>query len=91
MEACPAAERRALANHVALIRNYRHRPAPVRVSLFRTRSHPMFCSFDPLYCWDHYALGGVDARPIPGTHENILKEPRVRSLALQLRAALNTA
>jgi thioesterase domain-containing protein len=38
--------------------------------------------------WQKLALGGVEVREIPGSHEGMFKEPHVRRLAQQLRSCI---
>jgi amino acid adenylation domain-containing protein/FkbH-like protein len=75
---------RALAVHV-------QQPCSLRVTLFRTHGHPLFSSFAPDLRWGALAQGGVSGKLIPGSHENIFMEPNVKSLALDLTAALAEA
>lgn len=82
-------ERALLSAHVRNLVHYRNAVFPGRVTLFRTAGHPMFCSFDRSFGWGDYALGGVDVRMIPGTHECLMDEPNVRALARQVAAALD--
>lgn len=39
--------------------------------------------------WYDWATGGLEIRDLPGDHQNILKEPNVRSLAEQLKSLLD--
>ncbi len=74
--------------HVRALMNYRPPAYAGQVTLFRTRGHTLFCSFDPQYGWGRLAEGGVDVRIMPGGHGNILDEPHVRMVAQTLRAIL---
>ena len=74
--------------HVRAIRDYVPKSYSGRVTLFRTRSQPFLCSFDPLYGWGELAAGGVEVVSIPGSHEKIFVEPHVRELAARLSACL---
>jgi thioesterase domain-containing protein len=76
------------------IRSYlAHRPQPFggRLTLFRTRCHPLICSFDEACGWSEFARGGVTSVVVPGAHESILDEPHVAVLARELARALQTA
>ncbi len=66
-------------------------PYPGLVSLFRTRRHPLFCSFDPTKGWASLSPHRVDVVIIPGAHQNVLQPPHVGTLAARLRAALTAA
>jgi thioesterase domain-containing protein/acyl carrier protein len=71
----------ALVKHVS-------RPYGGRVTLFRTRGQPLFCSLDEDFGWGELAKGGVDIKIIPGSHESIFMEPAVKSLADALKTCL---
>jgi amino acid adenylation domain-containing protein/FkbH-like protein len=73
---------RALADHV-------QQPYSGRVTLFRTRGHPLFSSFARDLRWGSLVSGGVTVKLIPGSHENIFMEPNVKSLAHSLTATLS--
>ncbi|HXT40879.1 MAG TPA: alpha/beta fold hydrolase, partial [Candidatus Angelobacter sp.] len=87
----PELELRLWEIHLRAIRDYVPQPYTGRVTLFRTRTQPFLCSFDPLYGWSELAAGGVEAIAIPGSHEKIFVEPQVRALAAKLKACLNDA
>jgi FkbH-like protein len=78
-------------HHLRAGAEYVPKPYSGRITLVRTRSQPLFCSYDPAYGWGELAAQGVDIRIIPGSHENIFKEPDVRSLAQTLETCLATA
>jgi hypothetical protein len=88
LSAIPEDQRPTWSAHVRALARYRTRPYGGRVTLFRTRGHPLFCSFDPAYGWRELARGGVIVRRVPGAHESILEEPHVRALALEMKASL---
>ncbi|MDB6124520.1 MAG: hypothetical protein JWQ71_3513 [Pedosphaera sp.] len=71
----------ALVKHVS-------RPYGGRVTLFRTRGQPLFCSLAEDFGWGELARGGVDIKLIPGSHESIFLEPGVQSLANKLKPCL---
>jgi thioesterase domain-containing protein len=74
--------------HVRALANYRPRQYPGPLTLFRSRVHHLFCSFDPACGWREFARGGVDLHIIPGAHETVMDEPYVRELAREVRRAL---
>ena len=86
VRAFPKERLRLLTAHSRALERYRNRSYTGAVTLLRTRSFPLFCSFDPHYGWDEFAQGGVIARIIPGSHDNIMKEPNVSELARELEA-----
>jgi amino acid adenylation domain-containing protein/FkbH-like protein len=67
------------------------RPYPGRVTLFRTKGQPLFCSLEADFCWGRLVGGDVDIRLVPGSHESIFMEPDVRHLAAELNACLESA
>jgi thioesterase domain-containing protein len=67
--------------------NYRPRPWPGPVTLFRASAQP-----DPRLPWDlgwsPLAEGGVEVYELPGDHDLVFREENIRVLAEQLRARL---
>ncbi len=84
-------QRQLWQTHVKALRSYVPHPFGGHVTLFRTRGHAFFCSFDELYGWGPLAGGGVTVRIVPGGHGNILDEPHVRTVARELAAELEAA
>ncbi len=83
-------ERRALwRSHVQALIKYHPRNYDGRVTLIRTRGHPLLCSFDWQYGWGELAKGGVDVNIVRGGHGNVLAEPYVGSVAEALRPRLD--
>src|SRR5205823_4285183 len=83
-----AEERRVWESHIRALLKYRPQPYAGKVHLFRSPSHPLWCSFDPDYGWSDLARGGVEAIVVPGAHEKILEEPCVRTVARELNRLL---
>jgi amino acid adenylation domain-containing protein len=77
--------------HLLAMECHRSLPYPGRVTLFRTRRQPFWCSFDPAYGWRELAGDGVVVRIIPGAHESIFMEPNVRATAAELQTCLDEA
>ena len=75
------------AHHRALC-NYRPQPYPGPITLIRAGTLPLFSPPEYDLGWGQIATGRLDIKVIPGAHDNILAEPRVRLLAVQLRACL---
>ena len=69
-------------------KEYKPRPYPGRVILFRTSHKPLGQTIDPRAGWSTYASNGLEIYEIKGNHENILLEPQVRFVAGQLRTCL---
>lgn len=83
-------ERRALWRaHVQALIKYHPGNYNGRVTLIRTRGHPLLCSFDWQYGWGELAEGGVDVNIVRGGHGNVLAEPYVGSVAEALRPRLD--
>jgi len=75
--------------HLHALIAYHPKPYPGNVVLFRSRSHPPLCSFDPQCGWGELAAGGVTVTTVSGSHENILDEPHVRAVAMALKEHLD--
>jgi aspartate racemase len=73
---------------VGLSRNHTPEPYPGRVHLFRTGALG-FHHVDPEMGWGRRARGGVSIHHVLGTHEDMLYEPQVASLAQELQRALD--
>jgi amino acid adenylation domain-containing protein len=68
-------------SHVRSLMAYRPGPYSGRVTLFRTRGHALFTSFDPLYGWGELVSGGITMEIVPGGHGNVLAEPYAAAVA----------
>ena len=84
----PEYQRRLWDTHIRASRAYRPKPYPGHITLFRTRIHTFFCSFDPAFGWGDLAAGGVTVKMVPGAHESILEEPHVWTLAEEMKRFL---
>ncbi len=85
----PDDQRLLWESHVRALGRHRTRPYAGKVVLFRTRGHPMSCSYDWQCGWGELARGGVAVRMIPGLHESLLEEPHVRAVARELAGQLD--
>jgi hypothetical protein len=65
---------------------YRPRVYPGQITLFRARER--FLRWDPTLGWEGLANEGVALNVIPGSAEELLKEPNVHILAGELRTCL---
>lgn len=81
-------EKNLWRTHVQAWLKYFPQPYQGRVILFRTRGHPLVCSFDPKMGWGELATGGVDVQVCRGDHESILEEENVREVASHLSQVL---
>jgi aspartate racemase len=82
-------DRRGLwATHLRAYAEYRPKPYGGHVTLFRTRGHPLVCSFDNACGWGEFASGGVTVHIVPGEHESILDVPHVKLLAKLIEPCL---
>jgi thioesterase domain-containing protein len=59
-----------------------------RITVFRAEVQPLITTGDLQLEWGAFAEGGVDVIRVPGTHDTLLSEPHVRTLAGRLRACL---
>jgi thioesterase domain-containing protein len=84
----PEQEQKLWRTHVAAWLQYQPRSYDGRIVLFRTRGHPLICSYDRRMGWDTFAAGGVAVRTCPGDHETILEEENVAHTARELKAVL---
>ncbi len=75
--------------HLRALINYRPQPCSCRVTLFRSRAHPVLCSFDSHCGWGELAAGGVSVTIVPGSHESILTEPHVHAVATAMNECLD--
>jgi len=81
-------EKNLWRTHVQAWLNYVPQSYPGRIVLFRTRGHPLVCSFDPKMGWGELATCGVDVRVCRGDHETILEEENVGEAAEELKDVL---
>jgi len=91
LAAYPPDQRRLWEIHIRALLAYHPQPYAGHVTLFRSRGHPLLCSFDPQYGWGDLAEGGVTVKIVPGAHESILEEPHVAVLAEELKKSLRQA
>ena len=84
----PQHERDLWRTHVQAWLQYQPQPYDGQIVLFRTRGHPLVCSFDHQMGWGSFAAKGVLVRTLPGDHESILEEENVACTARELRLVL---
>jgi thioesterase domain-containing protein/acyl carrier protein len=84
----PEQERKLWRTHVQAWLQFQPQPYDGRIILFRTRGHPLVCSFDNQMGWGSFAGGGVEVRICPGDHESILEEENVPQTARELASIL---
>jgi thioesterase domain-containing protein/acyl carrier protein len=85
----PEHERKLWRTHVQAWLQYQPKSYDGEIILFRTRGHPLVCSFDNQMGWGSFAAGGVEVRICPGDHESILEEENVPETARKLSAILD--
>src|SRR5258708_39646294 len=73
---------------IRALNNYRPKPYLGAATLFRSRGHPLICSFDPQYGWGDLIRGGVTVNIVSCPHDSILEEPFVQSVAAALTKCL---
>ena len=78
-----------LAQHFKSLMAYEPRPYPGRVALFRARALPVSSLHTSDLGWSRMAKGGIEINIVPGSHENILREPYVHGLADALRRSFD--
>jgi thioesterase domain-containing protein len=72
--------------------DYRPRPAPIRISLFRAKAQSLLhLALDSTLGWNELAGSDVRVHVVPGTHGSIMTEPLVRELAKALSEQLEAA
>jgi thioesterase domain-containing protein len=80
LSAQPEDRRKLWQTHVRALLAHRTSPYAGEVTLFRTRGHPLICSFDDDFGWQEFASGGALVKMVPGAHESALDEPHVQTL-----------
>ncbi len=80
-------ETRLWKNHLRLLVRHASGRYAGPITLFRTRGHPLVCSFEDDFGWGKLAAL-VTVRKIPGSHEGIFMEPHVQFAAGELNQAL---
>jgi len=81
--------KRYARTHWEALERYCPKAYPGRIALFRTHRPHLF-ELEPEMYWRNLA-GAVDVSLIPGTHEQVLDEPHVQTLAGRLSACLEKA
>jgi thioesterase domain-containing protein len=70
---------------------YRPRPYPGRITLFRAVGNGSIRGPDPFAGWSQVAAGGVEVYEVAGGHNTMMREPHVKSLAIELQVCLERA
>src|SRR5262249_15972876 len=91
MARIPESYRTLLEANFRALRSYVPRPYAGRVALFKARSQPLFRWHEPLMGWKQLLTGPVEYTIIPGSHDRILRNPCVSTLAERLAASLERA
>jgi len=84
-----AGERKLWQGHLRALNAYHPRPYGGTITLLRTTGYPFYSSFDRAHGWRALVGHRVAVRFVPGTHETIMVDPFVASLARELRSQLN--
>lgn len=87
----PPRARRFLEHYVRMTGTYQPREYAGTVTLFRARTLSLSYRGAADLGWSRLARGGVVVHRVPGAHDTILKEPRVRRLAAALSSSLRSA
>jgi amino acid adenylation domain-containing protein len=75
-------------SNLQALSNYRLRPYPGRITLFRAEHRDDGCAHTADNGWTDYAEGGIEIHNVPGEHEAIFNQPNVRVLAEKLDACI---
>lgn len=86
----PLQHQRVIQVHIAAMIRYQPQRYAGRITVFRTRRQPLFCSHDPYLGWREIA-SEVEVRLVAGSHHTLLQEPHVESLARELKKCLDAA
>jgi amino acid adenylation domain-containing protein len=87
----PDQHRAFLETHARALANYEMREYDGPITLIRARTVSLSSLSSRDLGWSRLAKGTLDIRVVPGAHDNILTEPRVRVLAAHLKTCLNSA
>jgi non-ribosomal peptide synthetase component F/thioesterase domain-containing protein len=71
--------------------NYTPKPYNGRITLFRAMDNFAPDQLDSDAGWRSLATGGLEVHEIPGSHDEIIAEPNVRTLACELQHCLDLA
>jgi thioesterase domain-containing protein len=83
-------QRELWQSHIRALMAYRPKPYGGHVTLFRTRGHALFTSFDEHYGWSDLVRGGITMEIMPGGHGNVLDEPHVQAVARTFARLMRT-
>jgi thioesterase domain-containing protein len=70
-------------------RDYRAKPYPGKVTIFRATQQPRYIVEDRTLGWSGLVQGAITVYDTPGHHGAIVRDPRARVLAHQLQEAIN--
>lgn len=76
--------------HWEALTHYQPKPYPGEITLFRAKKQGL-TNFNHTLSWDVLAGDRVNVTVVPGTHESMLQEPNVQTVAAKLRALLEAA
>jgi thioesterase domain-containing protein/acyl carrier protein len=88
-------QRRRRRKRTAIRARSRYRASPYDgpIVLIRSSQNGVEDLFDhdPLRGWGPFAAGGIDVRPVPGRHIDLLREPHVAAVAAEVAKAAKAA
>jgi acyl-CoA synthetase (AMP-forming)/AMP-acid ligase II/thioesterase domain-containing protein len=87
----PEEFRQTMASHYQAVQTYVAKRYPGRAAVFRARAQPPFRLRGTDLGWGPLAEEGIEVVTLPGSHDSIMKEPKVALLAEQLQARLRSA
>jgi thioesterase domain-containing protein/acyl carrier protein len=82
----PVNSQEGLEAHIRMVRAYRPQRYPGSVTLLRARTMNLGLLGAPKDLGWHLLADGVRVEVVPGAHDTIMREPRVRTLAAKLEA-----
>ncbi len=91
LTAQPGNKHRVFAFPRAIHRSYMPQVFAGRITVFRPTWLPLGRAYDPTMGWGDLAADGVEIYAVPGSHNALVFEPRVRGLATLLRSCLAEA
>ncbi|MDX1523013.1 MAG: thioesterase domain-containing protein, partial [Anaerolineae bacterium] len=87
-EELPPHRQRIIELNSKALANYRFKPYHGHIHVYQPQAPSLLAVDVPGLGWQHLASSGITLKLIPGSHQSIFKEPRVRYFAEQLGAAL---
>jgi thioesterase domain-containing protein len=84
----PDFQRRVIERNMAALASYQFKPYQGHIHVFQAKASSLLTVDVPGHGWDRLAEAGITTIMVPGSHQSILREPRVATLAEELRQVL---